>query len=182
MRRRTSDSAADGAFLPRALSGCRGRPFGHGDGVAVERAGCFELVLQPGQILRSMRPPSGPNSGPSIRIQPFGCTCQSQLRIVPSPSAAKVSAPEVSIFELVVREPSRCGRSYRSAPPASACPPGPRVRGTASPPRWAAGRPVRAAGPDHDQGTARVRAPVHRGEPAAAGSAGQGGPIWPGGW
>ena len=44
------------------------------------------------QILRSMRPPSGLNSGPSIRIQPFGRTCQSQLITVPSPSAAKVSA------------------------------------------------------------------------------------------
>jgi len=63
------------------------------------------------QILRSRRLPSGPNSGPSIRIQPFGCTCQSQLITVPSPPAAKVSAPEVCIIELVVREPSRCGRS-----------------------------------------------------------------------
>ncbi len=63
------------------------------------------------QILRSMRRPSGPNSGPSIRVQPFGRTCQSQRRTVPSPSAAKVSAPEVCIIELVVREPSRCGRS-----------------------------------------------------------------------
>ena len=63
------------------------------------------------QMLRSMRPASGPNSGPSIRIQPLGCTCQYQLMAVPSPSAAKVSAPEVCIIALVVRELSRCGRS-----------------------------------------------------------------------
>jgi len=63
------------------------------------------------EILRSMRPPSGPNSGPGIRIQPFGRTCQFQPMTVPSPSAAKVSAPQVCIIELVVREPSRCGRS-----------------------------------------------------------------------
>jgi hypothetical protein len=44
-----------------------------------------EPVLSLVQILRSMRPPSGPDSGPSIRIQPFGCTCQSQLMTVPSP-------------------------------------------------------------------------------------------------
>jgi hypothetical protein len=30
---------------------------------------------------------------------------------VPSPSAAKISDPEVCIIELVVHEPSRCGRS-----------------------------------------------------------------------
>jgi hypothetical protein len=30
------------------------------------------------QILRSIQRPSGPNSGPSIRIQPYGRTCQSQ--------------------------------------------------------------------------------------------------------
>ena len=63
------------------------------------------------QILRSIRLPSGSNSGPSIRIQPFGCTCQSQLMTVPSPSEAKVNVPEVCIIELVVREPSRSGRS-----------------------------------------------------------------------
>ena len=63
------------------------------------------------QILRSMRPPSSPKSGPSIRIQPFGRTCQFQLITVTSPSAAKVSTPEVCIIELVVRETSRCGRS-----------------------------------------------------------------------
>ena len=68
---------------------------------------CFNSV----QILRSIRLPRGRTSGLSIRIQPFGCTCQSQPITVPSPSAAKVSAPEVSIIELVVREPSRCGRS-----------------------------------------------------------------------
>jgi len=71
------------------------------------------------QILRSMRPPSSPKSGPSIRIQPFGRTCQFQLITVPSPSAAKVSTPEVCIIELVVRETSRCGRSnsLNSTPP-----------------------------------------------------------------
>jgi hypothetical protein len=69
--------------------------------------GRFELVLQ-----------IGPDSAfhavtqwPSIRIWPFGRTCQSQPMTVPSPSAAKVSAPEVSIIGLAVREPSRCGRS-----------------------------------------------------------------------
>ncbi len=62
------------------------------------------------QILRSMRPPSGPNGGPSIRIQPFGHTCQAQLITVRSPSAAAVSAPKVCIIELVVCAPSRWGR------------------------------------------------------------------------
>jgi hypothetical protein len=47
------------------------------------------------QILRSMRPPSGPSSGPSIRIQLFERTHQSQLMIVPSPWLAKVSVPVV---------------------------------------------------------------------------------------
>ena len=83
-----------------------------GTGLQAERgpllsSRCFNSV----QILRSMRPPRGPTSGLSIRLQPFGCTCRSQPITVPSPSAAKVSAPEVSIIELVVREPSRCGRS-----------------------------------------------------------------------
>ena len=50
---------------------------------------CFSPV----QILRSMRPPRAPASGPSIRSQPFGRTCQSQLMTVPSPSAVKVSPP-----------------------------------------------------------------------------------------
>lgn len=30
---------------------------------------------------------------------------------MPSPSVVRVSVPEVSVIELVVREPSRCGRS-----------------------------------------------------------------------
>jgi 4Fe-4S binding domain len=68
---------------------------------------CFSAV----QILRSMRPPRGPTSGPSNRNHPFGRTCQSQPMTVSSPSAVRVSAPEVSIIELVVSEPSRCGRS-----------------------------------------------------------------------
>jgi hypothetical protein len=56
-----------------------------------------------------MRLPRGPDSGPSIRSQPLRRTCQFQLMTVPSPSAAKVSVPEVSIIELAVRgsEPVR---------------------------------------------------------------------------
>jgi hypothetical protein len=49
-----------------------------------ERLGPFELVLQPGPDTAFPRPPSGSDSGPSIRIQPFGRTCQSLT--VPSPS------------------------------------------------------------------------------------------------
>jgi hypothetical protein len=56
-----------------------------------------------------MRPSSGPNSGPSIRIQPFGRTCQSQLMTVPSPGG-KGQCSGGSIIELVVREPSLRGR------------------------------------------------------------------------
>ena len=72
----------------------------------VSSSWCFSPV----QTRRSTRP-RAPTSGPSIRIQPFGRTCQSQLMTVPSPSAAKVSPPVVSIIELAVRELSRCGRS-----------------------------------------------------------------------
>ena len=78
-----------------------------------ERAlpGSSSWCFSPVQIRRSMRPPRAPTSGPSIRIQPLGRTCQSQLMTVLSPSAAKVSLPVVSIIELAVRELSRCGRS-----------------------------------------------------------------------
>ncbi len=69
------------------------------------------LCFSPVQILRSMRPPRGLTSGPSNRNYPFGHTCQSQPMTVSSPSAVRVSAPVVSIIELVVSEPSRCGRS-----------------------------------------------------------------------
>jgi hypothetical protein len=69
------------------------------------------MCFNPVQILRSIRPPSGPASGPSARNHPFGRTCQSQLMTVPPLSAVKVSPPEVSIIELVVRDPSRRGRS-----------------------------------------------------------------------
>ena len=96
-----------GRARPRGAIVC-----GRGDGQA-ERAGPLfsSWRFNSVQILRSIRLPRGRTSGLNIRIQPFGCTCQSQPITVPSPSAAKVSAPEVSIIELVVREPIWCGRS-----------------------------------------------------------------------
>lgn len=41
----------------------------------------------------------------------MGLTCQSQAMTVVASSAVNVSVPDVVIIELVVTEPSRCGRS-----------------------------------------------------------------------
>jgi hypothetical protein len=52
-----------------------------------------------------MRPPSGPDSGPSIRIQPLGRTCQSQLMTVPAPSGVwktGVGRPDIEILDASV--------------------------------------------------------------------------------
>ncbi len=85
-----------------------------------------------------MRPPSGPNSGPSMRIQPFGRTCQSQLMTVPSPSAAKISVPEgvrspvEDRTSVLCRNPGPRSRSAGTTRPAPGGPPG-------SPVGWAGG-------------------------------------------
>jgi hypothetical protein len=110
--------------LPRVVCFWSLRPLAAGVGGSCEAAatvvrgqaeralpGSSSWRFSPVQIRRSMRPPRAPTSGPSIRIQPLGRTCQSQLMTVPPPSAAKVSPPVVSIIELAVRELSRCGRS-----------------------------------------------------------------------
>ena len=69
------------------------------------------LCFSPVQILRYMRCPSSPTRGLMGRYQPLGCTCQSHDSRVEPASLVQVRVPVVSIIELVVREPSRRGRS-----------------------------------------------------------------------
>jgi hypothetical protein len=99
-----------GVFLFRVVYGCRASR------VAIEKrsggaTGCFELVLQPG-------PDSALHAATQWPEQRAEHPHPALRAYLPVPAhdrafavAAKVSAPEVRIIELVVREPSRCGRS-----------------------------------------------------------------------